>query len=458
MVSLQARTRPWLESRLRLVIRGLVLYLVAAVAGSVVVNLMINSISLIIVGVGIFLVPVMAYALRSLAGAYRRLVTVWTGVRIDEPYLPEPPLGEESSIGDHWRRCVRILSDPATWREILWAIVDPVVGSLTALLPMALIVNGLWGFVLALPFVWQPLVDLDGTQWYLFVPVGGQAAALLTVPLGAAQIALALVCAPALMTAYGRWCRVMLGPTEKARLAMRVQHLTATRSDAVDTQSAELRRIERDLHDGAQARLVAMGMSLSVIERLLERDPAKARVLLAQAREMSAKALGELRDLVRGIHPPVLADRGLVDAVRALALENPLQVEVDADIPGRLEAPVESAAYFAIAEILANATKHSGAKRVWIELRHSRGHLRITVTDDGYGGAEPSPNPPAPSTDGTLTLDQAPASGEGSGLRGIERRLGTFDGVLALSSPPGGPTIVTMEVPCALSSPRTSLS
>ncbi|MGH3388839.1 MAG: sensor histidine kinase [Actinomadura sp.] len=434
MVTPQARTESWLQGRLRLAVRGLALYLLSVLAGATVVSLMINSISLISIGVGIFLVPVLGMAMRTLAGAYRRLVGTWTGVRIDEPYLPEPPLGSESSVGDYWRRCVRILSDPATWREMLWAIADPVVGAFTALMPLVLILNGLWGVALALPFGWQP-------QWYLFVP----ASSLLTVPLGAVQTALGLVCGPALMTAYGRWCRMLLAPTKKARLALRVQHLTATRSDAVDAQAAELRRIERDLHDGAQARLVAMGMSLSAIEHLLERDPEKARVLLAQVRETSAKALGELRDLVRGIHPPVLADRGLPDAVRALTLESPLKVEVSADIPGRLEAPVESAAYFAIAEMLANATKHSGAQRVWIELRHDGEHLRITVTDDGYGGA-------------ALSSDPATSSGEGTGLRGIERRIGTFDGVLALSSPPGGPTIVTMEVPCALSSPRTSPS
>lgn len=441
MLTPQARPESWLQGRLRLAVRGLLLYLLSVLAGSVVASLMINSISLISIGVGIFLVPAMGMAMRTLAGAYRRLVGTWTGVRIDEPYLPEPPLGSESSVGDYWRRSVRILSDPATWREMLWTITDPVAGAVTALMPLALIIHGLWGFALALPFVWQPV----GGTHYLFVPVTSQAGSLLTVPLGAAQIALGLACGPALMTAYGRWCRMLLAPTKKARLALRVQHLTATRSDAVDAQAAELRRIERDLHDGAQARLVAMGMSLSAIEHLLERDPEKARVLLAQVRETSAKALGELRDLVRGIHPPVLADRGLPDAVRALTLESPLKVEVSADIPGRLEAPVESAAYFAIAEMLANATKHSGAQRVWIELRHDGEHLRITVTDDGYGGA-------------ALSSDPATSSGEGTGLRGIERRIGTFDGVLALSSPPGGPTIVTMEVPCALSSPRTSPS
>src|SRR5262249_33771738 len=154
-------------------------------------------------------------------------------------------------------------------------------------------------------------------------------------------------------------------------------------------------------------------------------------------RESSAKALHELRDLVRGIHPPVLADRGLGDAVKALSLDHPLRPEVTVELAGRPEAPVESAVYFAVSEILTNAAKHADAARVWVDLRHENGMLRATVTDDGRGGA---------------TL------GGGTGLRGIERRIGTFDGVLALSSPMGGPTIVTLELPCALSSPKISPS
>jgi len=178
-------------------------------------------------------------------------------------------------------------------------------------------------------------------------------------------------------------------------------------------------------------------MTLGAIEHLLDKDPEKARVLLAETRQTSAQALQELRDLVRGIHPPVLADRGLGDAVKALALDHPLRPEVTVDLPGRADPPVESAAYFAVSEILTNAAKHSGASRVWIDLRYEDGTLRISVTDDGRGGARME---------------------DGTGLRGIERRIGTFDGVLALSSPPGGPTIVTLELPCALSSPKTSPS
>ncbi len=224
------------------------------------------------------------------------------------------------------------------------------------------------------------------------------------------------------------------------QLARRVQTLTQTRYDAVDTAAAELRRIERDLHDGAQARLVALGMSLQAAERLFPTSPEAALALVAEAKESSSRALTELRDLVRGIYPPVLADRGLADAIRALALDAPLSVELDIDLPGEVELPVASAVYFSVAEALANAAKHARAHSVRIQLGHTLlagggGMLRAQVTDDGWGGADPA---------------------QGTGLAGVERRLAAFDGILAVNSPPGGPTIVVIEVPCALSSPKTS--
>ncbi len=224
------------------------------------------------------------------------------------------------------------------------------------------------------------------------------------------------------------------------QLTRRVQTLTQTRRDAVDTAAAELRRIERDLHDGAQARLVAVGMSLQAAERLFPTNPQAALALVAEAKESSSRALTELRGLVRGIYPPVLADRGLADAIRALALDVPLPVELDTDLRGPVDLPVASAVYFSVAEALTNVTKHAGARSVRIQLSQTRsaggaGLLRAQVTDDGCGGADPA---------------------QGTGLAGVERRLAAFDGILAVSSPPGGPTIVVIEVPCALSSPKTS--
>jgi signal transduction histidine kinase len=175
-------------------------------------------------------------------------------------------------------------------------------------------------------------------------------------------------------------------------------------------------------------------MSLREVERMIPDEPRAALALVAEARITSLRALNDLRSLVRGIYPPVLADRGLAHAVRALALDTPMPVELDIDLPGRLTAPVESACYFAVAEALANAVKHSGARRVHVRIQHANEVLRIEVADDGIGGADPA---------------------RGTGLSGVERRLGSFDGIMAVSSPPGGPTMIAMEVPCVLSSPKT---
>jgi signal transduction histidine kinase len=215
-----------------------------------------------------------------------------------------------------------------------------------------------------------------------------------------------------------------------AALTQRVDRLTRTRSDATSTAVTELRRIERDLHDGAQARLVAVGMSLRAAEHLMLSRPEAALALVAEARETSSRALADLRDLVRGIYPPVLADRGLADAVRTLAMDTPITVETDITLAGEPPMPVAAAVYFGIAEVLTNAVRHSGAEAVQIGIGYAGGVLRATVTDDGIGGADMS---------------------RGTGLAGVERRLASFDGVLAVSSPPGGPTIVAMEVPCELS-------
>ncbi len=217
-------------------------------------------------------------------------------------------------------------------------------------------------------------------------------------------------------------------------LSERVDVLTRTREGALDVQAAEMRRVERDLHDGAQARLVSLGMSLGMAEELLDSDPAEAHRLLSEARNAAGDALGDLRALVRGIMPPVLADRGLGGAIEALAVASPIPVELTVDLPDeRLPAPLESAAYFAVAEALTNVIKHSGAGFAWIVVVHADDMLSMTVGDDGTGGADP---------------------GRGSGLAGIARRLEVFDGTMQLSSPPAGPTVVTMEVQCGRSSPR----
>ena len=400
-------------------VRGLGLALVALPGAILCFVLSLVSIALIPIGVGIVTTPWVLTGVRAFADWRRVVAAEWGGVRIPSAYRPLP------ANANPWGRTFGMLADPATWRDLRWLPVDMTAGFLTALLPAVLLIYPVEGLALAAG-LWRAFPD---GYWYAFVPVTGQASAFGAGALGLVFLLLFRLLPAPVLRAHFRLTRALLAPSQ-GELAERVRVLTETRQDAVDTSAAELRRIERDLHDGAQARLVAMGMDLGTIELLLDKDPQKAKELLAQARKSSVDALAELRDLVRGIHPPVLAERGLGDAVRALALRLPLPAEVTVELPGRADAPVESAAYFAVSEVLTNAVKHADAERLWIDLHHKNGTLRISVTDDGKGGA---------------------VIGAGSGLAGVERRLGTFDGVLAVSSPAGGPTMVTMEIPCALS-------
>ncbi|MFF0104529.1 sensor histidine kinase [Streptomyces hirsutus] len=400
-------------------LRGLGLALVSLPLSVLAFTLTLVSIALIPAGVGIVTTPYVLNGARTYANWRRVLAAEWGGVRIPPAYRPVP------KDANPWARTFGMLRDPATWRELLWLPVDMTAGFVTALLPAVLLLYPLEGFALAAG-LWRVMPD---PYWYGFVPVGDRASALGAGALALGLLFLAHFLSPSVLAAHYRLTRAVLSPSQ-GELEERVRVLTETRRDAVDSSAAELRRIERDLHDGAQARLVAMGMDLGTIEALLDKDPQKARQLIAQARKSSVEALSELRELVRGIHPPVLAERGLGDAVRALALRLPVATEVNVDLPGRAEAPVESAAYFAVSEVLTNAVKHAEADRIWVDLHHTEGHVRVSVTDNGKGGA---------------------AIGAGSGLAGVERRLGTFDGVLAVSSPAGGPTMVTMEIPCELS-------
>ena len=298
------------------------------------------------------------------------------------------------------------------------------------LVPVALIAFAIRGFEIAASWPSLPGLEQPGVLYGVIVVTTRQLAMLA----GAEASAFLVIAAWLVPRTIGAHARTALAPGRDLELEGRVQRLTETRDLAVDAAATELRRIERDLHDGAQARLIALGMNLRAVERMLPGRPEAALALVGEARETSLRALNDLRDLVRGICPPVLADRGLGHAVRALALDTPFPVDLDVNLPGRLSAPVESACYFAVAEALANAVRHSGARRVHIRMQHEDGILRIQVADDGAGGADPS---------------------RGTGLRGVEQRLAAFDGILAVSSPPGGPTMIAMEVPCALSSPKT---
>jgi signal transduction histidine kinase len=221
--------------------------------------------------------------------------------------------------------------------------------------------------------------------------------------------------------------RRLLAPPADADLSLRVAQLTSTRAAALDAHAAELRRIERSLHDGAQNRLVAVTIMLGAARRALDRDRATADAALDRAQDAAEQALAELRTVVRGILPPVLADRGLAGALSGLAGSSGVPCRVDVDLPGRCAASVEATAYFVVAEALTNVGKHSGATSATVTVRRDRDRLLLRVDDDGRGGAD---------------------EGGGSGITGIRRRVEAYDGSLTLTSPPGGPTTMQVELPC----------
>ncbi|MGH2976758.1 MAG: sensor histidine kinase [Gaiellaceae bacterium] len=207
----------------------------------------------------------------------------------------------------------------------------------------------------------------------------------------------------------------------------RVEELTHSRAGAVEAAETQLRRIERDLHDGAQARLVALGMNIGLAEQQLDKDPERAQEHLAEARKAAGAALQELRDLARGIHPPILTDRGLEAAIRALAAHAAVPVSVDVELADRPPVAVETAAYFVAAEGLANALKHAQASRIDIGV-HERGDaVVVRVLDDGRGGVSES----------------------NGGLHGLRQRVEALDGSLRIASPEGGPTVIEAVLPCA---------
>jgi signal transduction histidine kinase len=421
-----ARPRRWVGRGVRSALGGL------AAAGLAFTNIPLLAVSMVALALapvpflGLALAPWTMTLVRMRADLERRRASR-IGVLITRPYHPPP----EKAMAGGWQRFRWTVTDPATWRDLAWLLPGAIVGFALGTIAVLVPLYGLVGLTLTPLWIWL------ATDWYGYGAiwsVDSFGEGLLCLPQGAAILAAGLWVAPLLRRVDALFARLFLAPTTAAELRLRVTQLTVTRADTVDAQAAELRRIERDLHDGVQARLVSLRMVIGMADTLIDRNPAQAHRLLAEARESSGTALVELRHLVRGIHPPVLAERGLGGAVRALTLSLPVPIAVDIDLPGRPDTPVESAAYFAVAEALTNMIRHSRAHTGSVSLRHADGALTMVVTDDGEGGADPA---------------------AGTGLRGIERRLAAFDGTMALSSPPGGPTVITMELPCALSSPRT---
>jgi signal transduction histidine kinase len=385
------------------------------------------SFTLLITGtaVGIALLPIflsgvpVLIAVRWLCGQFcrgeRARFAVLLGVRIPGP----PPRADG---GTRWRRAWRALTSSSAYREFGYALLR---FPLSVLQFVVLIVG--WSLPAA-------LLTLPAYNWAL--PQGGAHLGGYTVhgpvALTAAAVAgFVLLAAAAALTrllavtdaAIARW---FLGPHGEIALTARIGELESSRARVVDAAEAERRRIERDLHDGAQQRLVALAMDLGRARAKFGTDPQAAEAIVGQAHEQAKEALTELRNLVRGMHPPVLTDRGLDAALSGLAAISPVPVTVRVDVAVRPPAPVEAIAYFVVAEALTNVAKHARASRAEVTVARSANLLRVVIADDGTGGADPA----------------------GQGLSGLASRAAGVDGRLSVSSPAGGPTSIEVLLPC----------
>ncbi|WP_119728393.1 sensor histidine kinase [Thermomonospora amylolytica] len=366
-----------------------------------------------------------AYLLGTLATA---VITVFA-----LPVLLAPPAARGWADW-HRRRAGRLLGvpvdrRPAGRRDLAWALAHVAVGFPLGLAALVCLGNILVAAV-ALPLWWAFPADARPTLFsVLDVHVGDWATALAG---GSVQIAVLGAAAwwalPALARLHARLCLAVLAPSARERLTERVDVLTRSRVGVVDAHGAELQRIERDLHDGTQARLVTIAMQVGLAREALADDPDTVATLLRQAHETAEEAMVELRTVLQTIYPPILADRGLDGALAALAARSSVPVHVELADLGTLPAAVEAVAYYVIAEALTNVTKHAAATRAALRVERTGDVLSIEVTDDGRGGA-----------------DEA----RGTGITGMRRRVAALDGAVRLDSPPGGPTTLAVRVPCA---------
>lgn len=385
------------------IVPGLFWFTALTVAVSVSLGLLI-----VWVGVPLFLMTIVCW--RGGAMLERRLMRPAFGITIRDPYRPWPDAGLA-------RRLMWLLSDPATWKDF---------GYLLLLFPLGFVEFTLSAvlWTCSIGFTFQPVFVLLG------IPTSLTPDTMIdTIPesipwmiLGLAITAGTLYVVRGMAWLHGMLAVALLGQGDEER----VTHLRASRARGVDAAEAERRRIERDLHDGAQQRLLAVAMDLGRAQAKMESDPETARELLASAHAGAKAAIAELRDLARGIYPAILTDRGLDAALSALAARAPVHVDVTVDIDQRPPPAVESIAYFVVAESLTNMTKHSLATEASVRVTKDRDHVLVEIQDNGMGGAEASP---------------------GGGLAGLADRAATIDGTLTVHSPPGGPTVISARLP-----------
>ncbi|MBP2320541.1 signal transduction histidine kinase [Kibdelosporangium banguiense] len=371
--------------------------------------------------------PILTLAMvlcRGFARVERRLVHATLGFYIANPYRPLP----RGPVGWFKGR----FTDPATWRDFLYsAIVWPI--SLVSFVLFTVFWAVGLGFA-TLPF-WYRFVDggfmiIGDIRGPMYV-VDSFDDTLIPAVVGFMLLCLAYVATKWVGKVRGLMARSLLGPSKTSMLAAEAAHLQASRARGVDAAEAERRRIERDLHDGAQQRLVAVAMGLGRAKNKMNRDPEAAMALIDEAHSDAKKAVAELRDLARGIYPAVLGDRGLDAALSSLAAKAPIPVDVTVEdglsSTNRPPAAVESTAYFTVAESLTNIAKYSGATQAGVRVYRERDHVIVEITDDGMGGAQIR---------------------SGGGLAGLADRAATIDGVLTVVSPVGGPTVIRADLPC----------
>jgi signal transduction histidine kinase len=355
------------------------------------------------------------WAWRWIAEVERSLIGRLVGVEIPSPYRPDPEGGR------WWRRIAARLADPATWKDLAFLLLQLPLGILSFTVAVTVLGLGL-GLLFAPAYYWA----LDSGDFIAALDVDTLAKAIAAVPVGAVILLVGIPGLSALGRLYGWLAAQLLGSNADPVLTAQVTELRDARSRIIAAADAERRRIERDLHDGAQQRLVALALNLRMAEQRAANGDPSAAELVRQAGEEANLALKELRDLARGIHPAILTNRGLPAALQDLASRATVPVEVIATPDERLPDPVEAAAYFVVSECLANIGKHADATSATVSVEADDGHLAVAVADDGVGGA---------------------SLGDGSGIQGLEDRVGALSGTLTVVSPPGEGTRVVATIP-----------